>query len=47
MKRRNQDKQQKREYEKLTKIVKEAFRNAAEFTKKDLQSPSGINFKSC
>jgi len=47
MKKKDKDKTEIREYEKLTKIIKEAFKNAAEYTKKDLQSRSGINFKSC
>jgi hypothetical protein len=47
MKKKDEKRQQIREYERLTKIVKEAFRSAAEYTKKDIQAPNGINFKSC
>jgi hypothetical protein len=47
MTKKDEKRQQIKEYEKLTKIVKEAFRSAAEYTKKDMHSPSGINFRSC
>lgn len=47
MKKKDEIRQQRREYEKLTKIVKEAFRSAQEFAKNDAQRPSSINFKSC
>ena len=47
MTKKEEKKLQIKEYEKLTRIVKEAFRSAAEYTKKDMQSPNGINFKSC
>lgn len=47
MKKKDEKREQMREYEKLTKIVKEAFRSAAEYTKKDMKSSSGISFKSC
>ena len=47
MKNKNKKKEEIKEYEKLTKIVKEAFRSAQEFAKNDAQRPSSINFKSC
>lgn len=35
------------ELEKLTKIIKEAYKNAEEFTKRDLKNSSNLNFKVC
>lgn len=36
-----------KDYLKLTKIVKEAFKRAEEYSKKDLQNTSKLNFKVC
>lgn len=36
-----------KELEKFTKIIKEAYKSAEEFTKRDLKNSSNLNFKFC
>jgi len=35
------------DYLKLTKIIKEAFKRSEEYSKKDLQNTTKLNFKVC